>query len=77
MEKTAIEYLLEKITLKKFDNKTFLTPTITNEIIQAAKEMEKQQIIDAHIDGVLHDSKINGYSIKIAENYYKETLKQD
>jgi hypothetical protein len=69
MEKTAIEWLIEQF--ESYDS--YQIKLFHNEI-NTAKEMEKQQIIDAHIDGVLHDSKTNGYSIKIAENYYKDTF---
>ncbi len=52
MEKqlTAVEWLLEKITLKKLDNEIYLYPTITNQEIEQAKEIEKQQIISAFMD---------------------------
>jgi len=44
--------------------------------IEQAKEMERQQIIDAWIDG--KETKEFGYSIwDDAEQYYKETYEKD
>ena len=65
MKQTAVEWL--EIELKK---KGFDFPYVTLKIAQA-KEMEKQQIIDAYIEG-----DINGMMIeyKTAEKYYNETF---
>jgi hypothetical protein len=48
MEKqiTAVEWLLEKITLKKLDNEIYLYPKISNQEIEQAKEIYEQQMID-------------------------------
>jgi len=43
MKQTAVEFLIEKISLKEKTNETFLFPTIKNEFIEQAKELEKQQ----------------------------------
>ena len=63
---TAVEWLIKKITNRQngiFDGFPHLS---LDEIYAQAKEMEKQQIIDAHNDG--YDSAgIN------AEEYYNET----
>jgi len=64
MKQTAVEWL--EIELKK---KGFDFPYVTLKIAQA-KEMEKQQIIDAYIAGVDKES-ING---KNFEQYYNETF---
>ena len=65
MEKqTALEWLVEQMDIKN--------PTWSiNKQIQQAKEMEKQQIIDAHNDG--H----NYYEVQgvDAEQYYNQTFK--
>lgn len=47
MKQTAVEWMVEKL-FKPMDN-----PPIENvsDIIKQAKEMEKQQIIDAYLDG--------------------------
>ena len=62
---TAVEYLEEKL---KGDNIFSLDVIITK-----AKEMEKQQIIDAYADGRI--SVINREIISY-EQYYNETFKK-
>jgi hypothetical protein len=42
---TAIDFLLEKITLKKLEHDVYLYPRVTNEDIEKAKEMESDFII--------------------------------
>jgi hypothetical protein len=47
---------------------------IGNDLLDAykkAKEMEKQQIIDAHLTGLIHPLEIE--ATKQAEHYYNET----
>jgi heterodisulfide reductase subunit B len=58
--KTAVEWLVEQIT-----NGTIPA----REAIQQAKEMEKEQIIDA--------CKQCSYSYEEAEQYYNETFKSE
>jgi len=69
---TAVEWLFEQYVNKSI---------ITIEDIEQAKEMEKQQIMEAHYDG-----KGNGIDIShplsntkeiSAEQYYNETFKKD
>ena len=45
-QQTAVEWLLEKITLKKLDNEIYLYPKISNQEIEQAKEIYEQQMID-------------------------------
>ena len=71
MNKTAVEWLYDKIkhgiTKKQFD-----------EFILEAKEMEKQQIIDAYGVGYLTDFKLNSdYTTQTPEQYYNETFKSE
>lgn len=63
MKQTAIEWLV-----KQFEE--WNTPRKWKEIIEQAKEMEKNQIIDAYSEG-----DINGImdAEKRAEQYYNET----
>jgi hypothetical protein len=69
-QQTAVEWLLEKITLKKLDDKIILYPTISNKDIDQAKEMEKEQIINAWDLGRRDiDYPMNG------EQYYNEKIK--
>jgi hypothetical protein len=51
MEKTAVEFLLEKIIWKDQYHEIYLYPTITNEIIEQAKEMENQYKLECFIEG--------------------------
>ena len=65
--KTAIEYLVERLA----DNGILHSSDISK-----AKEIEKQQIIDAHIEGFY--SPQFGKSRKgEAEKYYNETFKSE
>jgi hypothetical protein len=60
---TAVEWLAETL---KFSNKEIYAQTYY--IIEQAKEMEKQQIIDAYEDGNYE----NGMGRCEAEQYYNE-----
>jgi len=67
MEKqTAVEWLYETLW-KQTD---FSLP---NNILEQAKEMEKQQIIDAYASGYIDGVAQNKIT---AEQYYKETFKK-
>lgn len=73
--KTAVEWMVEKL-FKPMDN-----PPIENvsDIIEQAKELEKQQIIDAIVNGVCEGIDIGGNTItedisKNHEIYYDETF---
>jgi len=63
-KQTAVEWMVGKL-FKPMDN-----PPIENvsDIIEQAKEMEKQQIIDAFV-GYDSDTEDN---LEVAEQYYKE-----
>ena len=77
-KQTAVEFLLDKITLKKIDEGIYTYPTITVEEMEQFKEIEKQQIMDAYADSTSQfsvDSRID-YP-KTAEQYYNETFKQE
>jgi HEPN domain-containing protein len=65
--KTAVEWLIEQWPI--------LESQLPQQLIQQAKEMEKEQIIEAYWDGY-----IKPYSqemITEAEQYYKETFKSE
>ena len=66
---TAIDFLLEKITFKKLEHDIYLYPRVSIKDIEEAKEMEKQQIIDAYT----HDRVL--FQIT-AEKYFNETYKE-
>ena len=69
MEKkqTAVEWLEEQLNP---DMKT-MQGNIIQGLLEQAKEMEKEQIIDAHYEGQCDDHE--GYPIFISEQYYNET----
>ena len=64
MKQTAVEWL--------YDRFLFAGYAIPSEWKEQAKEMEKEQIIDAYDKGEFNQG-CNGD----AEQYYKETFKQD
>lgn len=69
--KTAVEWLFKNIWLNPPENLL--------EILDQAKEMEKQQIIDARVNGVCEGIDIGGNPItedisKNHEIYYNETF---
>ena len=69
MKQTAVEWLYDKIkhgiTKKQFD-----------EFILEAKEMEKQQIIDAYEEGTYHNT-LGNEDYETSEQYYNETFKSE
>ena len=75
MEKTAVEWLAFEINRRgpKEDN----PPQWLKELYKQAKEMEKQQIIDAYSESAISfmDGILNKDDCKEeAENYYKDTF---
>ena len=64
---TAVEWLIEQV-----EDYIGLIPT---DIIEQAKEMEKQQIIDAFWNGDNTDCTSEQNSKEFAEQYYNETFK--
>jgi hypothetical protein len=75
MKQTAVEWLVEELS-------DVLGPMDTNSIrdlllmdaINRAKEMEKEQMIDAWSDGWLNDYKSDEDVKNSAEQYYNETF---
>ena len=63
MTQTAVEYIIDKMQNAQWE---YTSWTERKEIIDQAKEMEKQQIIDAHISG--YDS--SGGSAKDYYDFY-------
>jgi len=63
MKQTAVEWLVEQF-------QEWNSPRKWKEIIDQAKQMEKQQIIDAYDDG----NYAYGMGIKEPEQYYNETF---
>jgi hypothetical protein len=65
MKQTAVEWLFDKMLTEKH------TISEWNDIREEAKEMEKQQIIDAYLSDRFPCSDED------AEQYYNETFKKD
>ena len=67
MKQTAVEWLQEKLDNALSDT-DYLTWKLVCEAIKQAKEMEKQQIIDARVKIILDSNYVE------AEQYYNETF---
>ena len=79
MKQTAVEWLTEQITTVKWKMSDV---TDRNAIIEQAKEMEKEQIMDAYEKGDANgwnDAKYNDSITKYrrTEQYYNETFKSE
>jgi hypothetical protein len=68
MKQTAVEWLVEQL-----ENHNGVTRPAFENVIQQAKEMEKEQIIEA-FNQSWHD-RMNPY--KTADKYYKETYESN
>jgi hypothetical protein len=69
MKQTAVEFLVDNLEQNKF---------ITKSQIHIAKEMEKQQIIDAHGNQTKKSGGVSNYTyILTGEEYYNETFKNN
>ena len=65
MTQTAVNWLIDQISSK--ENQEKLTGREWLEVVERAKEVEKEQIIDAWEDGK------DSFSTRNAEQYYNET----
>ncbi len=63
-KQTAVQLLVSKL------NKEGFAPVLTNEEIQQALQMEREQIVEAHIYGQI--APISTIKIHDAEQYYNE-----
>ena len=70
MKQTAVEFLVDEFKEKLIGNNV---PEWVEKIIEQAKKIEKEQIIEA-FNQSWHD-RMNPY--KTAEKYYKETFKSE
>ena len=71
-KQTAVEWLIDKLSNIKAED--FNSTLEVRLIIQQAKEMEKQQIMDAHNQGYADGYRDNGNS---PIEYYNETYGKD
>jgi hypothetical protein len=76
MKQTAVEWLWEQID-NSIPFQNIQTSQIFNGLLEQAKAMEKEQIIDAFGVGCqVESTRLIGYQ-GMAEQYYNETFKQD
>ena len=68
MKKTAVEWLIEELRGAHVKGDFIFNGVITSELIEQAKEMEKEQMIQASCCGGDGESE--------AEQYYNETFKK-
>jgi uncharacterized membrane-anchored protein YjiN (DUF445 family) len=75
-KQTSVEWLVQRIIdrLNQKDNPNFRHFFTLDQIFEHAIKMEKQQIIDAHING--HNAPSSTLKQYDAEQYYKETYEQ-
>ena len=70
-QQTAVEWLVKKIS-DQYNKSNKIHTAFIRQIIDKAKEIEKQQIIDAVTYGNILEF-YDGTEIEIAEQYYNET----
>ena len=68
MKQTAVEWLVEKLQICATEEEM--------SIIEQAKEMEKEQIMDAYLKNHLQGCWMKNTPEEYAEQYYNETYKQ-
>ena len=74
-QKTALQFLIEQLKGYEYDGNDFIfTGIMSSELIEQAKQMEKEQIVYAHLTGLIHPLEID--ATKQAEQYYNETYAQ-
>jgi len=66
-KQTAVDLLVSIL------NKDGFTPVLTDEEIQQAKQMEREQIVDAYTECWMNDGGNGFHKVKEAESYYNET----
>ena len=68
--KTAVEWLVEQLKINNYISEN------AHWLIDEAKELEKQQIIDAYVDGNQSEMRGGKFIKPISEQYYNETFKK-
>lgn len=69
---TSIEWLIEKLGIKEMYEDSDMP---LDNILEQAKEIHKQEIIDAHLLGLIRS--LDMEATKQANEYYSETFKKD
>ena len=76
-KQTAVEWLIKKLYEYEQQNGNSLTFAQMKPLLEKAKEMEKQQIIDANIAGQMFIGACPSHYKNDAEDYYKGTFNKD
>ena len=69
MKQTAVQWLFENLLDTPISNDDII---YNISVFEEAKEMEKQQIIDAYIKGNYKSNRDMYWKVKSAEEYYNE-----
>ena len=76
MKKTAVEWLVEKLSYSTSDGTIISHHFIINKLVEQAKEMEKQQIVEAHGNKLKKSKDEGNYEYWFSgEDYYNKTFK--
>ena len=68
-QQTAVEWLITQVNSEQYQI-AFGQTYISIDLIEQAKQMEKEQIIDAHYEGYRNDIG----TTEVSEQYYNETF---
>ena len=76
---TAVELLIEQISLKEKTNETYLFPTIKNNIFEQAKEIEKKQLRECyHFAQIEQRKEFSSIYVGMSfEKWYNEIYKNE
>ena len=72
MKQTAVEWLVEQL-----ENHSGVTRAGFNDVINQAKAMEKEQIMNAYLKNHLQGCWMKNTPKEYAEQYYNETFKSE
>jgi hypothetical protein len=76
MKQTAVEWLVEKISYSTSEGTIISHHFIINKLVEQAKEMEKQQIVEAHGNKLKKSKDEGNYEYWFSgEDYYNKTFK--
>ena len=73
---TAVEWLAKELESYGDPQICKITWEDLDSLVNQAKEMEKQQIIDAYEEGTYHNT-LGNEDYETSEQYYNETFKKD
>ena len=77
MEQTAVEWLVDEMIKRKFfEKETELSYTTLEHLTNQAKEIQKEQIIDAYHKGCADQLRVYPDAEYNSEQYYNETFKK-